>query len=170
MRHTINDIIKMSEYELHKLVLLDLSFMDLTIIPSQIFQMENLEYLNISNNSISEIPKKIKKLIYLKTLYAKNNPITTIHKNMINLQKLKEIYMEEDFVINSILKWSNSIALTEENNLNVNNLSEELEHLILNVSNCELINLPINLKSIHTFYTQISNLKLPLNCQVINWL
>ncbi len=170
MRYTINEINNMSMYELHKVVLLDLSFMDLNIIPSKIFQMENLEYLNISNNLITEIPKKIKKLISLKTLYAKNNPIATIHQNLLGLQKLKEMYFDQDCIIDSIMAWSNSVTLSEENELDVDNLSSEVEHLIINSYNYELINLPINLKCVHLIETNESNLKVPLNCRIINWL
>ena len=170
MRYTPTQIDCMTEYELNKVVLLDMSFMDLTAIPCKIFQMNNLEFLNISNNSITEIPKKIKKLTYLKTLYAKGNPISIIHENILRLSKLNDIYIDSDSIITSILMWNNSVILSEESDSDINNLSTNVEHLLINSWDCELINLPNNLKSVHLIDSHLSNLKVPLNCQVINWL
>ena len=170
MRYTPTQIDLMTEYELNKVVLLDMSFMDLTAIPSKIFQMQNLEFMNISNNFITEFPKKIKKLTNLKSLYAKGNPISIIHENILRLPKLKEIYVDSEYIITSILMWVNSAILSEENNFDIDNLSNDVEHLLINSLNCELINLPSNLKSVHLVDSDLTNLKVPLNCQVVNWL
>ena len=168
MRFNIDDIDNMTEYELKKVVLLDMSFMNLTEIPINIFRMSNLEYLNISNNSIVEISKKIIKLVNLKTLYIKNNPITCIHENIIKMQYLNEIYLDSWCVIESIQKWSNSIFLFPDSN--PNNLSENVEHLIIDDCRYELINLPNNLKSLNFVNLSVGNLKVPINCRIFNWL
>lgn len=168
MRINANVIDTMTDYELKKVVLLDMSYMNLTEIPTNVFRMTNLEYLNISNNSITEIPKKIKKLVNLKTLYIKNNLITCIHENIIDLQMLEEIYLESECVIESIKKWNNSTFLSEE--LNPNNLPKNIEHLIISDSDNELINLPIGLRSLHFVNSSANKLKIPLNCKVINWI
>lgn len=76
---------------------LDISGMDLTEIPEDVFSLFDLESLNISNNKISSLDR-IGSLYNLKNLNAKNNRIKNLPKEIRDLNKLENIKFEGNII------------------------------------------------------------------------
>jgi internalin A len=61
--------------ELVNLIELDLSFNDLTYLPSSLGSLKKLKKLNLSGNKISDLPKEFENLVSLESLDLDGNPI-----------------------------------------------------------------------------------------------
>ncbi|MEO1255352.1 MAG: leucine-rich repeat domain-containing protein [Bacteroidota bacterium] len=76
-------------FELTYLTKLDLSYNMLTSIPSEIDMLGQLEMLGLSGNQLTEIPPEIGNLGQLRELYITNNQITTLPSEIGMLGQLK---------------------------------------------------------------------------------
>lgn len=75
---------------------LDLSDLNLTFIPSEVFTFSFLENLNLSGNQIDGIPTKLMSLRTLQTLDLRRNQITRLNWDVLSMPSLREIYLSEN--------------------------------------------------------------------------
>jgi len=72
---------------------LDLSHLDLTEIPQEVFSFTNLEELRLENNKITSVPPQIAKLEKLQRLVLSQNKLTTLPVEIGKLRNLSELYL-----------------------------------------------------------------------------
>jgi Leucine-rich repeat (LRR) protein len=80
-----NSIILKISY-LFKLLSLDLSNKNLTILPKEIGQLSNLQFLDLSKNKLKTLPMEVSQLSNLKTLHLNSNKFTK--QEVINIKKM----------------------------------------------------------------------------------
>ena len=97
-RDKINNIIEKNR--MNKEEELDLSFLNLHSIPSEIFDLIHLKTLRLENNGISEIPPQISKLSNLEYIYLRGNSIKEIPEEIAKLENLMSIDVRDNPVIN----------------------------------------------------------------------
>ena len=85
---------------------LDLSWQELTEVPTEVFQLYNLKTLYLYNNQIVEIPDAIAQLQNLKTLYLSGNQIVKVPDAIAQLQNLTSL----DLSRNQIAEIPDAIA------------------------------------------------------------
>ncbi len=85
---------------------IDLSFNQLNMIPSCIFNLPTLTLLNLSHNKIKTIPNEISKLENLNDINLDSNQITIIPNEFSKLEKLNTINLNN----NNIREMNNSIT------------------------------------------------------------
>lgn len=106
---------------------LDLSDLNLTFIPAEVFTFSYLENLNLSGNQLDGIPSKLMSLRILQRLDLRNNQITRINLDVLAMPSIKEIYLS-----------GNPIADIEPELLDgdVKKLSDYLSDIKRNARNC----------------------------------
>lgn len=88
---------------------LDLSNMDLTVIPQSVFECTNLRKLYIQHNNLHRIPKKIEVLKNLVLLDASNNSIANLHTGITKLGKLRTLNLGKNLITNLPKQFSDLI-------------------------------------------------------------
>ncbi len=79
---------RIEKVTLEQLEEIDLSGLDLTTLPNELFELKNLRAIDLSRNKLASIPSEIQQLKDLNILIANENPITTVHKDIDELQNL----------------------------------------------------------------------------------
>ncbi|XP_013407803.1 malignant fibrous histiocytoma-amplified sequence 1 homolog [Lingula anatina] len=137
---------------LTKLTVLCVCSCELRKIPSAIFKLQKLLYLDISHNCLKEFPKGVLKLASLERLDINDNKIIKIPAEIEKLVNLKVLRIHKNKLTKPLPQ----------------NLAKLVSLLELNVSNCNLANIPefipenlSNLTTLDIRYNRI--VKLPLN-------
>ncbi|MEA5449842.1 COR domain-containing protein [Leptolyngbya sp. CCNP1308] len=92
---------------------LDLSGLNLTVIPTGIGQLTNLTVLDLSQNQLTRIPKEIGSLVNLTELYLFKNQFKSVPKSIENLTKLTVLSIDQNHIKN-VPEWiENLINLSE---------------------------------------------------------
>jgi len=89
---------KRSIYELYKETKLDLSFVGLRKLPSEIGNLSNLRILSLDYNQITALPPEIGNLNNLRELWLYNNQITTLPPEIGKLSQLRELLLNSNQV------------------------------------------------------------------------
>ncbi len=85
---TISELIK--DVKLNREDSLNLSNMNLTKIPDEVFELTHLKKLNLMKNELEIIPKEIGKLTELESLFINSNKIKSLPIELLHLEKLKD--------------------------------------------------------------------------------
>lgn len=122
--------------------LVDLSFMDLTEIPEQIFQLSKLKRLEITDNNISDIPECFFNLSNLEYLDFSRNKIHQIPSSISKLSNLKVLKISGNLLESIPLDLFSNIELTQLNfsDNQINSIPSE----IIKLSNIEYLNFSNN--------------------------
>jgi internalin A len=72
---------------------LDLSEMELTTLPLEVFQLTNLTNLSLSGNRLTALPPEIAQLTNLQSLSLNENQLTAVPSEVIQLINLQSLYM-----------------------------------------------------------------------------
>ena len=80
-----------NQAEVSKIEELDLSYLDLKVLPPEIEKLSSLTELDLSRNQITAIPKEIGNYLSLKCLRLSDNQITAIPKEIEKLSSLTEL-------------------------------------------------------------------------------
>ncbi|WP_427161231.1 COR domain-containing protein [Aliinostoc sp. HNIBRCY26] len=83
-------------FELEWLEHLDLRDNDIRNIPAAITSLRNLTWLDLGNSRLRQIPEAITKLKNLTTLYLRNTEITQIPETITHLQNLTTLYLRNN--------------------------------------------------------------------------
>jgi internalin A len=75
---------------------LNLSGLDLTMIPKPVFQLANLEVLELVSNQLTAIPEALSRLTKLQKLYLGNNQISVIPRWVGQLANLREFHLSNN--------------------------------------------------------------------------
>lgn len=86
---------------------LELSGVNLSVLPTELFKLDKLKSLDLSNNQIKIIPSAIKKLKELRYLDLSKNSIKYFPKEILELSKLETLVIDS----NNIKKIPNEILL-----------------------------------------------------------
>jgi len=89
---------------------LNLSNLDLTELPIELFELTKLTKLKLNNNKLVVIPKEIEKLKYLNLLWLFNNQIKTIPYELIKISELRYLDLHGNKII-SIEPWISKFKL-----------------------------------------------------------
>eukprot|EP01119_Soliformovum_irregulare_P026177 TRINITY_DN9925_c0_g1_i1.p1 TRINITY_DN9925_c0_g1~~TRINITY_DN9925_c0_g1_i1.p1 ORF type:complete len:479 (-),score=119.57 TRINITY_DN9925_c0_g1_i1:1239-2675(-) len=144
---------------------LDLSNMNLTEIPQEVFQMTRLEELRLENNQIRELPSDIRKLQRLNRLVLSQNQISSIPKEIGELHNLSELYLINNQITHipdELSQCENMVSLWFDNNrieeipASIGNLTEIGA---LSLDNNRISHLPLELSKL----TQIRSLSFRKN-------
>jgi len=82
-----------SIYELYKETKLDLSYIQITILPPEIGNLINLRILYLHHNQIKTVPPEIGKLSQLQELWLNNNQIKILPPEIGNLSQLQILWL-----------------------------------------------------------------------------
>gem|GEM_PF-4718265 len=118
----------------NKITVLELSDLDLQIVPPEIGEFTSLLYLDLAKNPFTCLPPEIGKLIALRELHCNNTYISSLPEEMENLKNLKELSLGSTLMTElpiKIIKKLTSLkhVFIEKNNFKF--LPEKIEHLIL---------------------------------------
>ena len=123
---------------------LDISFNQLTSLPSEIGSLDNLRELNVSDNQLASLPSEIGNLGNLQQLDVSDNQLTSLPNKIGNLANLQQLDVSD----NQLTSLPNEIG-------SLGNLQE------LNVSDNQLISLPSeigNIGNLQQFYVYFNKL------------
>lgn len=81
---------------------LDLSNMQLEILPVSLFSLKNVLNLNLSNNKLKEVDIMIENMVNLTELNLENNNIETLPQEMLNLANLTKVNLNNNPVMNKL--------------------------------------------------------------------
>jgi Leucine-rich repeat (LRR) protein len=130
---------------------LDLSYNELTHIPSEIEQLTRLTYLSLDNNRITEIPSWIKNLTHLTLLNLSYNQIAELPSELGNLSRLTGLNLFKNYLTKLPAEVGNLTQLIQLN-LAYNRLTQlpsEIGNLAqltnLNVSYNQIIQVPMEI-------------------------
>ncbi len=79
-----------------------LANLNLTELPTAIFQMTGLQYLDLTGNAISELPEEFLKLKNLFSLKLNDNKLHSIPQIVMKLRKLKHLGLGKNYLENII--------------------------------------------------------------------
>lgn len=181
------------EYNIETTENLDLSNVNLIIIPDEVFSLVNLKKLRIQNANLTSISPKIIKLKKLKNLWLDCNQIVEIPIEICELTKLRTLYLNCNkiqyipieiskfnrthiyFYYNNIKKIPiellNNYLSFDNTSYDIDNLDIDCEFLVFDWLSCDLTNLPSNIKRIYFKKECRGRLKLykikqPYNCEI----
>ncbi|MBS0605338.1 MAG: leucine-rich repeat domain-containing protein [Verrucomicrobia bacterium] len=100
---------------------LNLSGLELTLLPSEITDLTNLEELNLSKNNLTTLPSEICNFANLQRLYLNNNQITALPSEIGNLTNLQRLFLGYNHLTAVPIEIGN-LANLQELNLDHNNL------------------------------------------------
>ncbi|KAL4451158.1 hypothetical protein ABPG74_021480 [Tetrahymena malaccensis] len=92
---------------------LDLSFKQITILPSDIYSLSQLEVLDLSNNKLNALDPKISQLSTLKVLNIANNNIISLPNSLLQMKNLQFLNCSGNPLSNQFDK-----LLIDENQIN----------------------------------------------------
>ena len=75
---------------------LDLSWLDLTELPPEIWNLSNLQALSLGNNQLSNLPSGIGNLSYLQSLSLDGNQLSSLPLEIGNLSSLQWLYLDDN--------------------------------------------------------------------------
>jgi internalin A len=87
---------KIHEAKVNNLKQLDLSFMNLSRIPPEIFELDLLEELNLRNNRLESVPESITNLRKLIYLQLEGNQLARLPEEMAGLHSLKMLNVQNN--------------------------------------------------------------------------
>eukprot|EP01038_Epipyxis_sp_PR26KG_P004179 gene4179-5947_t len=134
-------------YDLHNLIILNLSYNRLQFISPNIQYLINLTNLDVSHNEIRGLPKEMEELTKLTELNIGFNKIKTYQGTFYKLHKMKRLNLSNNKfptipietgnleLLRELGKWDIGIALMDK-------------LLSLDVSNCRLTDWPLQLESL----------------------
>ncbi|MGQ8338578.1 COR domain-containing protein [Sunxiuqinia sp. A32] len=143
--------LKLSNHRKNPSSYLDLSNLEIEIIPEEVFNISNVTHLNLSDNHIKVIPSKICNLKKIEILDLSCNDLTELPNEIYKLISLKELYLYGNHLFNlpeTIGKLTNLRKLgVRKNQLKV--LPESIGDLIniegIDISDNSLTELPISI-------------------------
>ncbi|HHH50701.1 MAG TPA: leucine-rich repeat domain-containing protein, partial [Saprospiraceae bacterium] len=147
--------------------LLDLSRMDLTTIPKEVFELEQLTELDLTGNKITRLPREITQLKKLKKLLLKHNPIAYIDDYLTALTQLEVFKLDKGKLLefpDVLLKMQSLVNISLEDN-QIPFLPPEitlLENLrLLDLRGNPILNLPSRYlkRTINTIHEYFENIK-----------
>jgi len=98
---------------------LDLSWLNITTLPTEITQLTHLEALDLYNNRLVTLPAEIGQLVHLKRLDLRNNQLATLPPELGQLINLNELRLNNNklrFIPPEIEKLTNLTLLDLEKN------------------------------------------------------
>ena len=138
---------------------LDLSEMQLTELPEEIYQLVQLETLDLSNNRLRILPREIGQLTQLKSLFLRNNYLSNLPEEIGQLIQLENLYLRNNS-LETLPKEISQLILLENLQLNYNSL-ETLPKEISQLTQLENLYLRNNsLKSLPAEISQLKQLKI----------
>ena len=179
-------------YHIETTIILDLTYKNLTNLPTEIGKLVNLKKLYLNHNQLSSLPAEICKLVNLQYLFLNDNQLNSLPEEISKLVNLQVLHLEDNQLsslpaeiskfINlqmlclynnklkslpvEILKIKEKIWI-DETSYEINNLSLDTEILIFRKLSTELTNLPISLKEIWLKEGIDENLiKVPFGCEI----
>jgi len=81
-------------FNLTKLKYLTLSYDSLRLLPNEFIRLKQLRYLDLSNNNLKSLPQNFGSLANLEGLNIMANPITELPESIVNLKKLASLNAE----------------------------------------------------------------------------
>ena len=147
--------------------LLDLSKMELTRIPKEVFELEQLTELDLMGNNITRLPREIAQLKNLKKLLLKHNPIAYIDDSLTALTQLEVFKLDGGKLMEFpavLLKMQSLVNISLEDN-QISFLPPEITLLknlrLLDLRGNPVLNLPSNylkrtINTIHEYFESIN--------------
>ena len=132
-----------NEEQLNSVYKLNLSGLELKVIPLQISKLSQLQELYLEDNLLQSVPNFISKFSELRFLNVKNNILTDIPESICKLSQLQELFFNNNMIETipeSIFKLSKLKKLSLKNNL-INSIPEsfcklsQLKNLMLDNNN-----------------------------------
>ena len=120
---------------------LNLSYLNLTSIPSSLGNLRNLRELNLSGN-LASLPKEIGNLKNLKVLNLTNNSLGSLPSSIGNLTNLEELHSSMN-KLTSLPSWIGNLTNLKELYLTINDLTS-LPSWIGNLTNLKVLYLDGN--------------------------
>jgi internalin A len=102
---------------------LDLSNLNLRVIPEAVFHLVNLQSLDLHINQITAIPDALRQLVNLRSLHLTDNKITAIPEALGQLANLQMLYLSGN-QISTIPEWIGQLTNLEELYLAANNITD----------------------------------------------
>jgi Leucine-rich repeat (LRR) protein len=141
-----------------KLISLDLTGLELTVLPESISKLEHLQILYLGDNKLTSLPESIGHLKALRRLEAEKNQLSTLPESIGNLAKLEHLSL-----------YNNQLASLPENfggmsnllylSLRYNQLSSSLPESFGKLASLEVLAMTKNqLSSLPNSFGQLSNL------------
>ena len=121
---------------------LDLSKMEMGLVPSSIGSLVDLTELNLSQNGLTEVPKELANLTNLRELHLDNNKVKTIPRELGRIVSLNTLYLYENH-IESLPKELGNLVNLEELHLDRNHL-RRMPCELGNLANLRLLDLSGN--------------------------
>jgi len=119
-----------------KLVVIDLYYNELEVIPEAIGDMSSLSILFLSNNKIYSLPESIGKLTSLEELYVHHNRLSVLPESISNLKKLRVGRVNDNYLVDFPTQFL-GLELLEDLDISANQIKHipdevsALEHLRL---------------------------------------
>lgn len=114
---------RLSEAKDHSLNFLDLSRLNITRLPPQIWELSDLERVNLSNNKLDTLPSEIGKLKNLTELRIECNRLVNLPNEVGSLKNLRSLILYKNR-LQKLPKSIGSLSKLEELKLHNNQISE----------------------------------------------
>lgn len=92
---------------------LDLSEMNIEIIPPEMYQLKSVLFLDLSNNKLTDIDRAIEKMVHLKQINLENNNLSSLPYEILKLQNLSKVRLENNPFCSKLsdyeLNWKESL-------------------------------------------------------------
>jgi len=140
---------------------LNLSNNELKIIPDIIFShLRKLWILQLSNNQIQQVSPRIKELRELRSIDLSRNYLHELPNTFTSLHRLEKLVCNQNYIESLPEGFARIVSLRElhisGNQVNSNTLVNPVASLVqldtLSLSNCELVDLPVQMASLVSLY------------------